>query len=165
MLLLLTAVGWWWARLWWIVLESEELDRHNMVLPSLWGLHALWSSDVRRHTLWIHDLSIDYCAHCFNPFWTCICIHHRSAESSDWMISTTNKACKEPFKKKWMNQSKGPTTYYSSHYCINAMKQYRCVAKIQITLYCNMANWSLFARNVLNHHKNENWWLMLFVCI
>ena len=47
---------------------------------------------------------------------------------------------------KWMNQSIWPPTYYSSHYCINAMKQYRCVAKIQVTLYCNMANWSSFAR-------------------
>ena len=46
---------------------------------------------------------------------------------------------------KWMNQYKWPT-YYSSHYCIDAMKQYRCVAKILITLYCNMANRSWFAR-------------------
>ena len=44
---------------------------------------AQWSSDDSRHTLWIHDLSIDYCAHCFNPFWTCICIHHRNADSSN----------------------------------------------------------------------------------
>ena len=55
-------------------------------------------------------------------------------------------------------------TYYSSHYCIDAMKQFNCIAKIQITLYCNMANQSLFARYVLYHHKNDNWSLMLFGC-
>ena len=36
------------------------------------------------------------------------------------------------------------------------MKQYNCVAKIQITLYCNMANQSLFARHVLYHDKYDN---------
>ena len=65
---------------------------------------------------------------------------------------------------KWIDQYKWPT-YYSSHYCINAMKQYNCVTKIQITLCCNMANQSSFARYVLYHHKNDNWSLMLFVCI
>ena len=65
--------------------------------------------------------------------------------------------------KKWINQYKWPT-YYSCHYCIDAMKQYTCLAKIQITLYCNMANWSLFARYVLYHHKYYNWSLMLFGC-
>ena len=44
-------------------------------------------------------------------------------------------------------------TYYSSCYCIDAMKQYSCVAKRQVTLNCNMANQSLFARYVLYHHK------------
>ena len=39
---------------------------------------------------------------------------------------------------KWINQSKWPT-YYSCPFCINAMKKYNCIAKIQITLYCNMA--------------------------
>ena len=46
---------------------------------------------------------------------------------------------------KWVHQCKWPA-YYSSHYCINAMKQYRCIAKIRIILYCNMANRSSFAR-------------------
>ena len=56
------------------------------------------------HRLWIHDLSIDYCAHCFNPFWACICIHHRSAESDDWMILTTNKTCEKPLQSnEWIN--------------------------------------------------------------
>ena len=34
---LLIAIEWWWAKLWWAVLESEELDKHNMLLPSLFG--------------------------------------------------------------------------------------------------------------------------------
>ena len=64
---------------------------------------------------------------------------------------------------KWINQSKW-STYYSSHYCIDAMKQYRCIAKIQITLYCNMTNQSLFARYVMYNHKYNNKSLMLFGC-
>ena len=64
---------------------------------------------------------------------------------------------------KWICQCKWHT-YCSSHYCINAMKQYNCVAKIQITLYCNMANRSSFTRYVLYHDKNDNWSLMLFGC-
>ena len=64
----------------------------------------------------------------------------------------------------WVYQSKWPTNY-SSYYCINAMKQYSCVAKIQVTLYFNMANRSSFARYVIYHHKFYNWSLMLFVCI
>ena len=67
-------------------------------------LHAQWSSNDSRHTLWIHNLSIDYYAHCFDPFWTCICIHHRNAESGDRMISTTNKTCKKPLRSnEWIN--------------------------------------------------------------
>ena len=56
-----------------------------------------------------------------------------------------------------MNQYKWPT-YYSSHYCIDAMKQYRCIAKILITLYCNMANWSSFARYccIINCHSYDD---------
>ena len=37
LLLLLTAIEWGWTRLWWLVLESEELDKHTMVLPSMFG--------------------------------------------------------------------------------------------------------------------------------
>ena len=44
------------------------------------------------------------------------------------------------------------------------MKQYNCVAKTQITLYCNMANQSLFSRYVWYHHKYINLSLMLFGC-
>ena len=123
--------------------------------------HAQWSSDDSRHTLWIHDLSIDYCAHCFDPFWTCICIHHRSAESGDWMISTTNKTCEKPLQSnEWININGLHTTLV-----ITVSKQWsNYVAKIQITLYCNMVNQSLFARYVLYHHKNDNWSLMLFGC-
>ena len=73
---------------------------------------------------------------------------------------------REAIAIKWMNQYKWPT-YYSSHYCIDAMKQYRCVAKIQINLYCNMANRSSFARYccIIIRMTIYDWWLMLFVCI
>ena len=60
-------------------------------------------------------------------------------------------------------QCKWPTSY-SSHYCINPIKQYSCIAKKQISLYCNMANQSLSVRYALYHHKNINWSLMLFGC-
>ena len=42
---------------------------------------------------------------------------------------------REAIAIKWMNQSKWPTTYYSSHYCIDAMKQYNCVFKVYA--YCH----------------------------
>ena len=61
-------------------------------------LHAQWSSDDRRQTLWTHDLSINYCAHCLDPFWTCICIHHRSAEIDNQMILISNKMCEESWQ-------------------------------------------------------------------
>ena len=124
--------------------------------------HAQWSSDDRRHTHWTHDLSMDDCSHCFNPFWTCICMHHRNAESGNWMILITNKMCKEPLQSnEWINKNGLHTTLVIS---IDAMKLYNCIAKMQITLYCNMANQSLLARDVLYHHKNDNWSLMLFGC-
>ena len=56
---------------------------------------------------------------------------------------------------KWVHRSKWPK-YCLSHYSIHAMKQYRCVARIQITLYSNMAYQSLFARDVLYHHKCDD---------
>ena len=56
--LLLTPVG--WAKLWWIVLESEELDKHNMVLPSLWGTSCTvgqwWQKAYPLNTWFEHGL-------------------------------------------------------------------------------------------------------------
>ena len=108
-------------------------------------LHALWSSDDSRHTLWIHDLSIItvpialiHSEHVFEYITEML----RVAIGLSWQ--QTRRARSHCDQMTW--KSKWPTTYYSSHYCINAMKQYRCVAKIQITLYCNMANRSSFAR-------------------
>ena len=51
-------------------------------------------------------------------------------------------------------------TYYSCHYCIDAIKQYNCIAILQNTLYCNMINQSLSARYVMYHHKYDNLSLM-----
>ena len=46
-----------------------------------------------------------------------------------------------------------------------AMLQWRVICILATQLYCFIANQSLFARYVLYHHKNDNWWLMLFGCI
>ena len=64
---------------------------------------------------------------------------------------------------KGFYQYKWPT-FHSSHYCIVAMKQYNCVAKIQITLYCNVARHNLFARYVLYHHKYIDYILLVPCC-
>ena len=56
------------------------------------------------------------------------------------------------------------SSYNSSHYCIDAIKHYSCISKIQITLYCNMTNQSLFARYVLYHQLYKDGSLMLFGC-
>ena len=145
MLLLLTAVGWWWTRLWWIVLESEELDKHNMVLPSLWGT----SCTVEQWWLKAYTLNTQFEHWLLCPLALSILNMH---------LHTSQKCCEQQLDDlenehdvwgamgiKGFYQSKWPT-YYSSNYCIDAMKQYRCIAKIRITLYCNMANWSSFAR-------------------
>ena len=82
----------------------------------------------------------------------------------EWLDDLDNKQdVQGAMAIKWVHQSKWPI-YYSSHYCIDAMKQYTCIAKIQITIYCIMANQSLFARFVMYHHKNDNWSLILFGC-
>ena len=72
---------------------------------------------------------------------------HTSQKCWEWQSDDLDNKqdVREAIAIKWMNQYKWPT-YYSSHYCMDAMKQYRCVAKIRITLYCNMANRSSFAR-------------------
>ena len=53
MLLLLTAVGWWWTRLWWLVLEREELDKHIMVLPSLWGTSCTITDTQNKYSMFM----------------------------------------------------------------------------------------------------------------
>ena len=72
---------------------------------------------------------------------------HTSQKCWEWQFDDLNNKqyVWGAMVKKWINQPTWPT-YYSNHYCIDAMKQYRCVAEIQNTLYCNMANQSLFAR-------------------
>ena len=144
-LLMLTAVGWWWTRLWWIVLESEELDKHIMVLPSLWGtsctVEQWWQKAYTLNTRFEHWLLCPL-------LWSILNMYLHTSQKC-WERQSDDLDNKQDVREaiaiKWMNQSKWPT-YYSSHYCIDAMKQYRCVAKIRITLYCNMANRSSFAR-------------------
>ena len=146
MLWLLTTVGWWWAKSCLLWLEIEELDKHIMVLPSLWGtsctVEQWWQKAYTLNTQFEHRLLcpllqsiLNMNLHTSQKCW------ERQSDDLD-----NKQDVQEAIAIKWMNQSKWPTTYYSSHYCIDAMKQYRCVAKIQITLYCNMANWSSIAR-------------------
>ena len=162
-LLLLTAVGWWWTRLWWIVLESEELDKHNMVLPSLWvtlGAVEQWWQKAYTLNTWLEHQFL-----CPFP-WSILNMYlHTSQKCWEWQSDDLNnkQGMQGAMAIKWVYQYKWPT-YYSSQYCIDAMLQYSCVAKIQITLYCNMANQSLFARYVLYYHKYNNLSLMLFGC-
>ena len=139
------AVGWGWTRLWWIVLESEELDKHIIVPPSLWGtsctVEQWWQKAYTLNTWFEHQLLCSLLLSILNMYLHTSqkCWERRSDDLDN------KQDVQEAIAIKWMNQYKWPT-YYSSHYCIDAMKQYRCVAKIRITLYCNMANWSSFAR-------------------
>ena len=140
---MLIVVG--WAYLWWLVLESEELDKHNMVLPSLWGpsctVEQWWQKAYTLNTQFEHQLLCPLLQSILNML-----LHISQKCWERQLDDLVNKQdVQEAIAIKWINQDKWPT-YYSSHYCINAMKQYNCIAKIQITLYCNMANRSLFAR-------------------
>ena len=143
---MLTAIGWGWTRLWLLVLQSEDVDKHNMVLPSLWGtlctVEQWWQKAYTLNTWFEHQFL------CWLPQSILNMYLHTSQKSwEQWLDDLDKKQDgQEAIAIKWMNQSKWPTTYYSSHYCIDAMNQYRCIAKIWITLYCNMANRSSFAR-------------------
>ena len=134
----LTAVGWWWAGLWWIVLESEELDKHIMVLWSLWGTSCTeeqWGQ--KAYTL---NTQFEHWLLCPLPQSILNMYLHTSQKCWERQLDDLDNKqhMQEAIAIKWMNQSKLPM-YYSSHYCIDAMMQYRCVAKIKINLYCNMA--------------------------
>jgi hypothetical protein len=159
---LLTPLG--WAKLQWVVLESEELDKHIIVLPSLWGtsctVEQWWQKAYTLNTQFEHGLLCPLLWSILNMY-----LHTSQKCWEQQLDELDNKHSKqEVMAMKWVYQRKWHT-YYPSHYCIGAMKQSNCVAKIQVTVYCNMANRSSFARYVLYHHKNDNWWLMLFVCI
>ena len=156
---LLTAIG--WTKLQWLVLESEELDKHIMVLPSLLGTSCTmaqwWQKAYTWNTQFEHQLLgplpwsiLNMYLHISQKCW------ERRSDDLD-----NKQDVQEAIAIKWMNQSKWPTNY-SSHYCIYAIKQYRCVAKIQITLYCNMANWSSFARYccIIIRMTIDNWCCM-----
>ena len=107
--------------------------------------HANWNSDDTWKTLWTHNWS----SWLLCPLSWSILIMYLHTSQKCWEQQLDDLDNKQDvwgaMVIKWINQSKWPT-YYSSHYCIDAMKQYRCIAKIQITLYCNMANRSLFTR-------------------
>ena len=136
-----------------------------MVLPSLWGtsctVEQWWQKAYTLNTWFEHWLLCPL-------LWSILNMYLHTSQKC-WERRSDDLDNKQDVQGamaiKWVYQFKWPTTYYSSHYCINAIKQYRCVAKIQISLYCNMANQSLFARYVLYHHKFDDWSLMLFGCI
>ena len=127
-------------------------DQINMVLPSLLGtsctVEQWWQNAYTLNTQLEHWLL------CTLPQSILNIRLHTSQKYWVWQLDDLNNKQEErgAIVIKGFYQYKWPT-YYSCHYCIDALKQYRCVAKIQITLYCNMANQNLFARNVLNYHK------------
>ena len=125
---LLIVVG--WARLYLLVFESEELDKHNMVLPSLWGtmctVEQWWQKAYTLNTQFEHQLLCPLLRSILNMYL------HTSQKCWEWRSDDLDNKqdVREAIAIKWMNHYKWPTTYYSRHYCINAIKQYRCVAKI-----------------------------------
>ena len=117
---LLTAIGWWWAGLWWVVLESEELDKHIMVLPSVFGtsctVEQWWQKAYTLNTWFEHRLLCPL-------LWSILNMYlHTSQKCWEWWSDDLNNEQDvwEAIAIKWMNQSKWPT-YYSSHFCIDAM--------------------------------------------
>ena len=160
---LLTAIGWWWAKLLWLVLESEESDKHIMVLPSLLGTLCIveqWWHKLYTLNTWLkHWLScplpqciLNIFLHTSQKYW--------ERQSDDFNYEQDVQGA---MRIKWVYQYKRPT-YYSCHYCINVMKQYTCITKVQVTLYCNMAYQSLFARYVWHHHKFIDNVLVVLCC-
>ena len=134
-----------------------------MVLPSLLGIlytvEQWWQKAYTLNTRFEHLLLCPLLQSILNMYLhTSLKCWERRSDDLD-----NKQDVREATAIKWMNQYKWPT-YYSSHYCIDAMRQYRRVAKIQVNLFCNMANQSLFARYVLYHHKSDHWSLMLFHC-
>ena len=77
------------------------------------------------------------------------CINNQDMQGSMWI--------KGVYQSIWH-------THFSCHFCINAIKQYSCIAILQITLSCNMIHQSLFARYWLYHHTYNIPSLMLFGC-
>ena len=136
---------------------------NNMVLPSPIGtwcrVEQWWQKVYTLNSQLEHGLLYPLPQTILNMYL------HTSQKCWEWQLDNLNSKqdMRGAMVIKGFYQYKWPT-YYTRYYCIDAMKQYNCIAKIQITLYCNMANQSLFARYVLYHHKNDNWSLMLFGC-
>ena len=126
-------------------IRKQWVGQTNMVLPSLLGtsckVEQWWQKAYTLNIQFEHQLLCPLLQSILNMYW------HTSQKCWEWQLDylDNKQDMWEAIAIKWMNQSKWPT-YYSSHYCIDAMKQYNCIAKIKITLYCNMANKSLFAR-------------------
>ena len=135
-------------------IRKQWVGQTNMVLPSLLGtsckVEQWWQKAYTLNTQFEHQIL------CPLP-WSILSMH----------IHTSQKCCKRQLDDldnkqdvqgamgiNGFYQCKWPTSY-SSHYCINPIKQYSCIAKKQISLYCNMANQSLFARYVMYHHKYD----------
>ena len=135
-----------------------------MLLPSLLGtlctVEQWWQKAYTLNTWFEHWLLCPLLWSILNMY-----LHTSQKCWEQWLDDLDNKQdVQEATAIKWIYQSKWPT-YYSSHYCIDAMKQYRCVAKIQITLYCNMANQSLFARYccIIIRMTIDHWCSFLFL--
>ena len=128
------------AKLWLLVLESEELDKHIMVLLSLFGTLCTVEQWWQKAYTLDNDLSIEYWLLC--PLYWSILNMYLYTLQKYWERQLDDLDNKQDMLGamaiKWVHQSKWPT-YYSCHNCIDALKNYNYVARIQMTLYCNMA--------------------------
>ena len=124
--------------LWWLVLESEELDKHIMVLPSIfWTLFTVEHWWYKVHTL---NTQFEHWLLC-PLLWSILNMYLHTSQKC-WERQLDDLDSKQDIQGamaiKWVHQSKLPK-YFSSHYCIDAIKDYSCVAILQITLFYNMA--------------------------
>ena len=128
-LLFLTPIG--WTKLWWVVLESEELDTHIMVLPSIFGtlctVEQWWQKAYTLNTWFEHWLLCPWLRSILNMY-----LHTLQKCWEQQLDYLDNKQdIQEAMAIKRVHQCKWHT-YYSSCYCIDAMKQYSCVAKYRL---------------------------------
>ena len=80
---------------------------------------------------------MDYCAHYLNPFWACICIHHRRAECSNLMVSTTNKMCKGPWGSKENTTLNGLHTILVMTASMQSIAKDICYSKLNMLVFAH----------------------------
>ena len=121
---------------------------NNMVLPSPIGtwcrVEQWWQKVYTLNSQLEHGLLYPLPQTILNMYL------HTSQKCWEWQLDNLNSKqdMRGAMVIKGFYQYKWPT-YHSCHYCINAIKQYTWIAKIQITLHCNMANQSSFSSFVM----------------